>query len=90
MADIVKNGEKTFTAWQKRNQSLTYIFKNEVEDLFGDENFDEMFHIDGNRYPKILKEFLRGNVSIETLIILEKYLDTNLGSIRNLQTLCGN
>ena len=74
MADIVKNGEKTFTAWQKRNQSLTYIFKNEVEDLFGDENFDEMFHIDGSRHPKILKEFLRGNVSIETLIILEKIL----------------
>ena len=74
MADIVKNGEKTFTAWQKRNQSLTYIFTNEVEDLFGDENFDEMFHIDGNRHPKILKEFLRGNVSIETLIILEKIL----------------
>jgi len=72
--DIVKNGEKTFTAWQKRNQSLTYIFKNEVEELFGDKDFDEMFYIDGNRHPKILKEFLKGNVSIETLIILEKIL----------------
>ena len=74
MADIVKNGEKTFTAWQKRNQSLTYIFKNEVEELFDDKNFDAMFYIDGNRHPDILKAFLRGNVSIETLIILEKIL----------------
>ena len=74
MADIVKNGEKTFTAWQKRNQSLTYIFKSEVQELFGDKDFDEMFYVDGNRHPKILKEFLKGNVSIETLIILEKIL----------------
>jgi len=74
MADIVKNGEKTFTAWQKRNQSLTYIFKNEIEELFDDKNFDAMFYIDGNRHPDILKAFLRGNVSIETLIILEKIL----------------
>lgn len=74
MADIVKNGEKTFTAWQRRNQSLTYIFKNEIEELFDDKNFDAMFYIDGNRHPDILKAFLRGNVSIETLIILEKIL----------------
>lgn len=74
MADIVKNGEKTFTDWQKRTQSLSYIFKEEIRSVFEDNNFDSMFVVDGNRHPQIVKEFLRGNVSIETLIILDKIL----------------
>ena len=74
MADIVKNGEKTYTTWQKKTQSLSYIFKEEVTNIFEDNNFDSMFAMDGNRHPQIVKEFLRGNVSIETLIILDKIL----------------
>ena len=74
IGEIIRSGQMNYTKWQKRNQSLTYIFKNEVEELFDDKNFDAMFYIDGNRHPDILKAFLRGNVSIETLIILEKIL----------------
>lgn len=74
MADIVKNGEKTYTAWQKRTQSLSYIFKNEVENLFSGQNFDSLFQHEENKHPPLVKNFLKGEVSIETLIILDKIL----------------
>ena len=34
IGEIVRNGEKNYTDWKKRLQSLTYIFKQEVSDLF--------------------------------------------------------
>ena len=33
-----------------------------------------MFAMDGSRHPQILKEHLRGNVSIETMVILDGIL----------------
>ena len=33
-----------------------------------------MFAMDGTRHPQILKEYLRKNISIETLVILDKIL----------------
>jgi hypothetical protein len=56
-------------------QSLSYFFKTEIENSFLDENFDEMFSIKGSKHPKILKLFLSGKVSIETLIILDHILN---------------
>ena len=62
-----------FQNWQKRNQSLAYVFGNEVERVFKGSSFDSYFHTSG-QHPKILKEYLKGNVSIETLVILDKVL----------------
>ena len=70
----MREGEGRYTAWKKRNQSLTYIFKEEAEKLFNDSNFDSMFIMDGTTHPQMLKEYLRDNVSIETMVILNKIL----------------
>jgi len=74
MADIVKNGEKVYVAWQKKNQSLSYMFKSEIEEVFGDKTFDDMFSMKENSHPQLVKEFLKGNISIESLIVLDKIL----------------
>ena len=34
MADIIKNGRNTYLDWQKRNQSLFYLFNQEVKTIF--------------------------------------------------------
>ena len=34
-----------------------------------------MFNIEGNKHPKILKEFLQKKLSLETMIILNNILD---------------
>ena len=62
MADIVKNGEKVYVAWQKKNQSLSYMFTCEIEEVFGDKTFDDMFSTKENSQPHLVKDFLKGNI----------------------------
>ena len=73
IGEIIENGETNFKDWQRRNQSLSYIFGNEVESIFTRDNFDSYFHTQG-QHPKILKSFLRKEISLETLVILDKIL----------------
>ena len=73
IGEIIQNGETNFKEWQKRNQSLSYLFGNEVEGILTRDNFDSYFHTEG-QHPKILKAYLRKEISIETLIILDKIL----------------
>ena len=44
IGEIIENGETNFKDWQRRNQSLSYIFGNEVESIFTRDNFDSYFH----------------------------------------------
>jgi hypothetical protein len=73
IGEIIKEGENNYKSWMKRTQSLSYIFKDEVS-ILNSKNFDEMFKIEGNRHPKILKEFLQKKISLETMIILNNIL----------------
>jgi hypothetical protein len=74
IGEMIREGEVRYTDWKRRNQSLSYVFKEEVEKIFADNNFDSMFVMDGSRHPQILKEYLRNNISIETMVILDKIL----------------
>ena len=74
IGEMIREGEDRYVAWKKRNQSLSYVFKEEIETVFADNNFDSMFVMDGSRHPQILKEYLRNNISIETMVILDKIL----------------
>ena len=38
-----REGEGRYTSWKKRTQSMSYLFKEEVEKVFSDNNFDAMF-----------------------------------------------
>ena len=73
IGEIIQNGETNFQDWQKRNQSLAYVFGDEIERVFKGSSFDSYFDSDG-QHPKILKEYLKGEVSIETLVILDRIL----------------
>ena len=73
IGEIIQNGETNFKERQKRNQSLTYIFSNEIEGVFSGGDFDSYF-ISNGQHPKILKEYLKKNISIETLVILDMIL----------------
>ena len=60
---------------KKKTKSLYYIFKEETSAVFSDSNFDAMFYVDGSRHPNILKEYLRGKVSLETMVICDIILE---------------
>lgn len=74
IGEIIKNGNSKYQSWQKRVQSITYIFKEEIQANFNRNNFDSMFKIEENRHPKIIKLYLANKISIETLLILDKIL----------------
>ena len=70
MADIIKNGRNTYTQWQKRNQSLSYTFKEDVENIFENKKVDDVFDCKKG-HPSILKSYLGGDTSLETMVICD-------------------
>lgn len=74
IGDIIRDGNKNYIEWQKRIQSLSYIFEQELKNVFEGKNFLDLIEIKGNRHPQIFKEYLMKNLSLETLVILDKIL----------------
>lgn len=69
--------KSTYIAWKKKIESLAYNFENEMTQFLEDQKmitFDEneVFALQKNTYPYIIKQYLSRNVSIETLVILNK------------------
>ena len=52
---MIKEGEGRYTDWKKKIQSLSYIFKEEVNTLFEQNKVDEVFDC-SNGHPPILKK----------------------------------
>ena len=73
IGEMIREGEDRYTAWKKRTQSLSYIFKEEIESIFANQDLDSAFARKGS-HPEILKAYLRGEVSIETMVILDRIL----------------
>jgi len=74
IGELIKDGDERYTQWKKRTQSLSYIFKEECERLFSETQIDDVFK-SKQGHPIILKKFLSGEVSIETLVLLDKILE---------------
>ena len=70
IGEMIKEGEGRYQDWQKKVQSLSYVFKQEVEDLFTDNKVDEVFDC-SKGHPPILRKYLGGNISLESLVICD-------------------
>ena len=71
IGEIIRNGNKNYSEWQKKMQGLKYLFKQETEDLFYENNLDSVFDC-SKGHPIILKNFLSGKISLESMVIYEK------------------
>ena len=71
IGNIIREGDNYYKNWMKRNQSLAYIFKEESEKLFTEHKFEEVFDC-SKGHPPVLKKFLSGNISLETLVIYDR------------------
>ena len=74
IGDMIKNGEARYVDWKKKVQSLSYNFKEEVNELFDDQKVDDVFDC-SKGHPKILKSYLGGNTSLETMVICDRILE---------------
>ena len=66
-----EDAEKTYKSWLKRQQSLTYVFKQELSKL--DEDFNNNFACKNNEHPLLLRKYLGGDISLETLCLLLEF-----------------
>lgn len=71
IGEIMKEGETRYKEWQKKVQSLSYLFKEESQQIFSQHKFEEVFDC-SKSHPVLLKMFLSGKISLETMVIYDK------------------
>jgi len=68
-----------YMGWKKRIESLSYTFEKEIEKLIifsgkKEIKFEDLLVSQNQQHPYIIKMYLRNDVSIETLVILNKII----------------
>ena len=71
IGEIINSGERTYAEWKMRQQSLTYMFKEQSDNLLSENDLSKVFSC-SKGHPLLLKKYLGGEVSLETLSIMEK------------------
>ena len=71
IGSIINSGERTYADWMRRQQSLTYLFKEQSNEFFLETKLEDALNC-SKGHPPVLKKFLSGQLSLETLTIYEK------------------
>lgn len=71
IGEIIDSGEKRYSEWMRKMQSLSYLIKEQSSELFFDTKVDEVFDC-SKGHPPLLKKFLSGKISLETLVVYDK------------------
>lgn len=71
IGEMIRGGESVYNNWKKKKESLTYVFKEETTNLFTEHKFEEVFDC-SKGHPPLLKKFLNGKISIETMVIYDR------------------
>ena len=81
IGDVVgKSGQDNYTRWQKRIESLSYVFENDCNTLldFIEEKrikFDDLFKVKDGQHPPLVKLYSANKITIETMVILNDILN---------------
>jgi hypothetical protein len=71
IGEIINSGERNYADWMRRQQSLTYLFKEQSEELLSNNKLETVFSC-SKGHPPILKRFLSGKLSLETFVIYDR------------------
>ena len=71
IGEIINSGERNYADWMRRQQSLTYLFKEQSRELLSEKKLEEIFNC-SKAHPLILKKYLGGSINLETFAIFEK------------------
>jgi len=66
---------QNYTDWQRRNQSLRYMFQQELQALFNeaqDQGVNNVFAAEPGQHPLVVRAYLRRTIGPETLVILQE------------------
>jgi hypothetical protein len=71
IGSMIRAGDIYYKDWVKRQQSLKYLFIQESESMLSEYNIEQLFDA-SRQHPPIVKKFLSGTISLETLVIYDK------------------
>ena len=68
--------DSIYKSWQKKQQSMSYIFENEIQFMEGisEKAFNDLLKVNSGEHPEIIRMYLQNDISLETLIILNEVL----------------
>ena len=81
VANFIKNkkgyianfNDENYESWKIKRQGFFDLFEVEMKPLI--ETFEDLFVVENEQHPKLMKEFLGGRVSLETLIIMDELVN---------------
>ena len=74
VGEIMQSGERNYQQLAKKYQSLTYTFSQECSELFENQDLPKIFDC-SKGHPPVLKAYLSGDISVETVTILDLIFD---------------
>lgn len=71
IGDLLDNekAEEVFTEWTKRQQTLSYVFKNDLSEL--NDDFNSNLLVNDGQHPRLLQLYNMRRVNVETLVIID-------------------
>ena len=81
VANFIKNKKgyianfcnENYESWKLKRHSFFDMFEVEMKPLV--EAFENLFSVENEQHPKLMREFLGGRVSLETVIILDELVN---------------
>jgi len=84
IGEMIREGESRYQNWQKKVQSLSYLLKQESQSLFEEHKFEDVFKC-SKGHPILLKRYLSGQVSLETMVLFDKVFSYTKNFDKKLQ-----
>lgn len=63
-----QQAESNYKTWLKRQESLSYVFTNDLDNL--SPSYNDNLVVEGSNHPLLLKLLMQKKVSLETIVIL--------------------
>jgi len=80
---IANFNDENYESWKLKRKGFFEMFEVEMKPLV--ESFEDMFIVENGQHPKLMREFLGGRVSLETLIILDELVNYGPDWIKELK-----
>ena len=70
-----EESDQVYQDWRKRTQRLRYQFKSDISKLLEMSDLDQLFMVEDGQNPTILTMYYRGEISLETFVIVNQILN---------------
>ena len=73
---LSEDADSEFKLWLKVQQSLTYIFEQDLNHLFDlVDRPDDLLKVEDGQYPLLYNQYLQDSIYLETVVILDDVLN---------------